>query len=397
MTVMQGSRAVRQRVVGAVGAVLVLAVLTSCAGSDDSRSSVVPDASAPDGWKTIEYRGVQVDIPTGWTRSDVENCEFPFERWTPPSQPACFTTSPRPAARRATAPTSPRCSRCPIFHVNGEDPEAVRAGRRARDRLPPARSSRDVVIDMYCYRSYGHNEGDEPRFTQPVMYEQIDEKPTRREVYVERLVERGRRHRRPKIAAIVAEAARQTRGRAAQAASRKQRRAERHVVRRVEAATRRHRRVDARGRRPASPRERLATIAESDHRRCPPASSLHPKSSACCDSAREMARGERPLDWGMGEPLAFGIAALRRASRCASQRPGLAPRHVQPPPRRARRLQRPATSYTPLAHLAPRAGAVSRSTTARCPRRRVLGFEFGYSLDYARRARRSGRRSSATS
>jgi hypothetical protein len=89
MTVMQGSRAVRQRVVGAVGAVLVLAVLTSCAGSDDSRSSVVPVASAPDGWKTVEYRGVQVDIPTGWTRSDVENCEFPFERWTPPSQPAC--------------------------------------------------------------------------------------------------------------------------------------------------------------------------------------------------------------------------------------------------------------------------------------------------------------------
>ena len=89
MTVMQGSRAARQRVVSAVGAALVLAVLTSCAGSDDSRSAVVPDASAPDGWKTIEYRGVQVEIPSGWTRSDGENCEFPFERWTPPTQPAC--------------------------------------------------------------------------------------------------------------------------------------------------------------------------------------------------------------------------------------------------------------------------------------------------------------------
>ena len=89
MTVMQGSRAARQRVVSAVGAALVLAVLTGCAGSADSRSAVVPDASAPDGWKTIEYRGVQVEIPSGWTRSDGENCEFPFERWTPPTQPAC--------------------------------------------------------------------------------------------------------------------------------------------------------------------------------------------------------------------------------------------------------------------------------------------------------------------
>lgn len=89
MTVMQAPWAVRQRVVGAVGAALLLAVLTSCAASDDSRSVVVVDASAPDGWKTIEYRGVRVEIPTGWTRSDVENCEFQFERWAPPSQPAC--------------------------------------------------------------------------------------------------------------------------------------------------------------------------------------------------------------------------------------------------------------------------------------------------------------------
>jgi|SRR4051794_4794977 len=89
MTVMQGSLAVRQRVVSAVGVALVLAVLTSCGASDDSRSALVLDASAPDGWKTIEYRGVQVEIPEGWTRSDVADCEFPFERWTPPRQPAC--------------------------------------------------------------------------------------------------------------------------------------------------------------------------------------------------------------------------------------------------------------------------------------------------------------------
>jgi hypothetical protein len=50
---------------------------------------VATGASTPEGWKTIVYGGVQVDIPTGWTRSDMENCEFQFERWTPPSLPAC--------------------------------------------------------------------------------------------------------------------------------------------------------------------------------------------------------------------------------------------------------------------------------------------------------------------
>ncbi len=50
----------------------------------------------------------------------------------------------------------------PIFHVNGDDPEAVRSGGAIGDRFPPASSSEDVVIDMYCYRRRGHNEGDEP-------------------------------------------------------------------------------------------------------------------------------------------------------------------------------------------------------------------------------------------
>ena len=53
------------------------------------------------------------------------------------------------------------------------------------------RFHKDVLIDLYCYRKHGHNEGDEPRFTQPLMYSVIDQKPTVREMYVERLVEMG--------------------------------------------------------------------------------------------------------------------------------------------------------------------------------------------------------------
>ncbi len=80
--------------------------------------------------------------------------------------------------------------RVPVFHVNGEDPEAVIQVTRLAIEFRQ-RFKQDVVIDMYCYRKYGHNEGDEPRFTQPVMYSLIDKKPTVREVYVARLVAAG--------------------------------------------------------------------------------------------------------------------------------------------------------------------------------------------------------------
>lgn len=83
-----------------------------------------------------------------------------------------------------------RMLRCPVFHVNGEDPEAVahvaQMAMEFRQRF-----RRDVVIDLYCYRKYGHNEGDEPRFTQPLMYDAIDRKRTIREHYVDSLVDRG--------------------------------------------------------------------------------------------------------------------------------------------------------------------------------------------------------------
>ncbi len=68
--------------------------------------------------------------------------------------------------------------RVPVFHVNGEDPEAVIQVTRLAVEFRQ-RFKQDVVIDMYCYRKYGHNEGDEPRFTQPLMYALIDKKPAR--------------------------------------------------------------------------------------------------------------------------------------------------------------------------------------------------------------------------
>ncbi len=101
-----------------------------------------------------------------------------------------FTTNP------VHSRSGPYCSevakivQAPIFHVNGDDPEAVvhvaRIAIEFRQRF-----NQDAVIDMFCYRRHGHNEGDEPAFTQPLMYRRIAEHPTTRQIYAKSLVEAG--------------------------------------------------------------------------------------------------------------------------------------------------------------------------------------------------------------
>ncbi len=88
-----------------------------------------------------------------------------------------FTTSPSEARSCTYATDVARMLQIPIFHVNGEDPEAIaQVVHLAMDFR--AKFHRDVVIDMYCFRRRGHNEGDEPAFTQPAMYKHIRSRPT---------------------------------------------------------------------------------------------------------------------------------------------------------------------------------------------------------------------------
>merc|ERR1711916_106044 len=81
-------------------------------------------------------------------------------------------------------------SQAPIFHVNGDDPEAVvhcaKIATEYRQKF-----NRDVVIDMVCYRRFGHNEGDEPSFTQPLMYKKIKSHPTTLTIYGNKLNSEG--------------------------------------------------------------------------------------------------------------------------------------------------------------------------------------------------------------
>jgi 2-oxoglutarate dehydrogenase E1 component len=101
-----------------------------------------------------------------------------------------FTTDPRDSRSTRYSTDIARMLKVPVFHVNGEDPEAVVQVTRLANEYRQ-RFASDVIIDMYCYRKWGHNEGDEPRFTQPIMYATIDRQPTVREVYVRRLLAMG--------------------------------------------------------------------------------------------------------------------------------------------------------------------------------------------------------------
>lgn len=101
-----------------------------------------------------------------------------------------FTTEPRDSRSSPYCTDIAKIIQVPIIHVNGEDPEAVahvaRIAAEFRDTF-----ARDIVIDMYCYRRFGHNESDEPAFTQPLMYQAIAKHPKVHQIYREILLERG--------------------------------------------------------------------------------------------------------------------------------------------------------------------------------------------------------------
>ncbi len=101
-----------------------------------------------------------------------------------------FTTSPM-YSRSSPYPSDVALMvQAPIFHVNGDDPEAVTYAAKVATEYRQ-KFGKDVVIDMFCYRRFGHNEGDEPMFTQPVMYTQIKNHKSTRELYTARLAQEG--------------------------------------------------------------------------------------------------------------------------------------------------------------------------------------------------------------
>ena len=101
-----------------------------------------------------------------------------------------FTTSPRYSRSSPYPSDSALMVEAPIFHANGDDPEAVVYAAKVATEYRQ-QFAKDVVIDMFCYRRFGHNEGDDPTMTQPLMYAKIKDHPTTRELYGARLVAEG--------------------------------------------------------------------------------------------------------------------------------------------------------------------------------------------------------------
>lgn len=101
-----------------------------------------------------------------------------------------FTTSPAASRSSLYCTDVARMVQAPIFHVNGDDPEAcIRVARLAFEYRQAF--NKDVVIDLVCYRRRGHNEGDDPSYTQPLMYDLIEQKRSVRKLYTESLIGRG--------------------------------------------------------------------------------------------------------------------------------------------------------------------------------------------------------------
>jgi 2-oxoglutarate dehydrogenase E1 component len=101
-----------------------------------------------------------------------------------------FTTNPRYARTSPYPSDVAKMIEAPILHVNGDDPEAVVFAAKVATEFRQ-KFHKPVVVDMFCYRRFGHNEGDEPAFTQPLMYKAIAEHPTTLEIYARKLVEEG--------------------------------------------------------------------------------------------------------------------------------------------------------------------------------------------------------------
>jgi len=101
-----------------------------------------------------------------------------------------FTTAPH-YSRSSPYPSDVALMvQAPIFHVNGDDPEAVVFAAKIATEYRQ-RFGKDVVVDMFCYRRFGHNEGDDPTMTQPIMYRRVKDQPTTLEIYTNRLIDEG--------------------------------------------------------------------------------------------------------------------------------------------------------------------------------------------------------------
>ena len=288
-----------------------------------------------------------------------------------------FTTLPQQARSTQYATDVAKMLQIPIFHVNGEHPEAVAQAIRLAMEFREELES-DVIIDMYCYRRYGHNEGDEPAFTQPEMYKIIRARETVRESYVENLAQLGqvsKDHaeeialaRRDALEAHLAEARADEKPQLGFSTGQGYWQG---YCGGYDA--------DTPAAKTAVPKADLQKYLER-MTNLPDSFKPHPTFKRMLKQRGEMVTGDRPLDWGAGEGLAFASLVSSgtriRLTGQDSQRGTFSHRHAV--------MHDNATGeelniYTGMAK---DGGGIFEVHNSPLSEVAVLAFEYGYSLDY---------------
>lgn len=287
-----------------------------------------------------------------------------------------FTTLPEDARSSMYATDIAKMIEVPIFHVNGDDPMAVRFVSKTALEFRQ-KFGRDVVIDMYCYRRYGHNEGDEPLFTQPNLYAKIAKRPSVAQLYKKELIQAG----------VLDEAAAEKLHKDLQA------RLENafQVVKAEESSPNDHKErfqestavfqpgYTGKSGPTAISAETLQQIV-TGLTRLPADFNVLPKvKRITIDRLREIYESDGLYDWGFAEALAFGSLLLEgipvRLSGQDSRRGTFSHRHAF--------LYDAKTGkpYLPLLHLSPNQARICIYNSL-LSEAAVLGFDYGYALDY---------------
>jgi 2-oxoglutarate dehydrogenase E1 component len=286
-----------------------------------------------------------------------------------------FTTSAREARSTRYATDIAKMLQSPIFHVNGEDSEAVaQVVRLAMDFRMEFK--RDVVIDMYCYRRRGHNEGDEPSYTQPQMYEKINKRQTVRQAYLGHL---------KKLGGVTDDDAQRIVNRRTELLDKE--------LTAARSDTYKPMREQPRGlwsgfiggkEKNADDPDTGVDIAKLNEllkaqTRVPDGFTIHPKLKRLMRLKGEIASGKRPADWAAAESLAFASLAVQdhrvRMTGQDAQRGTFSHRHA------VWHDVKTGEEYMPLANLDPDQAPVEIYNSP-LSEAGVLGFDYGYSLDF---------------
>jgi 2-oxoglutarate dehydrogenase E1 component len=279
-----------------------------------------------------------------------------------------FTTTPRQLHSARFASGLAKRQPVPIFHVNGEDPEAVvRVARMAVDYRTAFAG--DVVVDLIGFRRHGHSEVDDPTITQPRLYARIKEHPPLWQMYAKQIgVDPTPQvtEVREEFAQALREAAKAT---------------EHPVLREMPEYWDAYRRGCYDAKYEVDTGVDVATIETiaAGLTRYPAGFAIHPKVKRLLDQRMEMARGKRPVDFAMAEALAFGTLLVAdtpvRLSGEDTRRGTFNQRHA------ALIDEETEAEYVPLEHLA---DGQARCEILNSPlsEAAVLGFEYGYSRDY---------------